>query len=72
MLPLAFELSAFALGLLFGSFLNVCISRLPWHESISTPRSHCPRCQHTIRWYDNIPLLSWLVLLRAKCRRLRS
>ena len=64
---LAFELPAFLLGLLFGSFLNVCISRLPWHESIATPRSHCPRCQHTIRWYDNIPLLSWL-LLRAKCR----
>ncbi len=64
---LAFELPAFLLGLLFGSFLNVCISRLPWHQSISTPRSHCPRCQHPIRWYDNIPLLSWVVL-RAKCR----
>jgi leader peptidase (prepilin peptidase)/N-methyltransferase len=62
--PLAFEL-AFVLGLLFGSFLNVCISRLPKHESLWKPRSHCPNCHATIRWYDNIPLLSW-VLLRAK------
>jgi leader peptidase (prepilin peptidase)/N-methyltransferase len=65
--PLAFELPAFLLGLLFGSFLNVCISRLPDHRSISKPRSHCPNCLTTIRWYDNIPLLSWLIL-RARCR----
>jgi len=65
--PLAFELPAFLLGLLFGSFLNVCISRLPDHQSIAKPRSHCPNCLATIRWYDNIPLLSWIVL-RAKCR----
>ena len=65
--PLVIELPAFLLGLLFGSFLNVCISRLPEHRSISKPRSHCPHCQATIRWYDNIPLLSW-VLLRARCR----
>jgi leader peptidase (prepilin peptidase) / N-methyltransferase len=65
--PLAFELPAFLLGLLFGSFLNVCISRLPYHESIVKPRSHCPRCLHTIRWYDNIPLLSWIIL-RFRCR----
>jgi leader peptidase (prepilin peptidase)/N-methyltransferase len=65
--PLAFELPAFLLGLLFGSFLNVCISRLPRHRSISKPRSHCPNCLATIRWYDNIPLLSW-ILLRARCR----
>jgi len=54
-------------GLCFGSFLNVCISRLPRGESIVLPRSHCPRCNHAIRWYDNIPLLSYLVL-RARCR----
>jgi len=66
--PLAFELPAFLLGLLFGSFLNVCISRLPEHRSISKPRSHCPNCKKMISWYDNIPLLSW-VLLRGKCRR---
>jgi leader peptidase (prepilin peptidase)/N-methyltransferase len=62
-----FEAAAFLLGLLFGSFLNVCIARLPKHESLWTPRSHCPNCQAMIRWYDNIPLLSW-VLLRARCR----
>jgi leader peptidase (prepilin peptidase)/N-methyltransferase len=65
---LPFEISAFLLGLLFGSFLNVCISRLPEHRSISKPRSHCPNCLATIRWYDNIPLLSWLIL-RARCRQ---
>ena len=54
-------------GLCFGSFLNVCISRLPRGESIVFPRSHCPRCNHAIRWYDNIPLISYLVL-RARCR----
>jgi leader peptidase (prepilin peptidase)/N-methyltransferase len=54
-------------GLVFGSFLNVCISRLPRGESIVFPRSHCPRCNHAIRWYDNIPLISYLVL-RARCR----
>ena len=65
--PLFFELAAFLLGLLLGSFLNVCISRLPEHRSISKPRSHCPQCLATIRWYDNVPLLSWL-LLAAECR----
>jgi leader peptidase (prepilin peptidase)/N-methyltransferase len=54
-------------GLVFGSFLNVCISRLPRGESIVLPRSHCPRCNHAIRWYDNIPLVSYLVL-RGRCR----
>ena len=61
------EAVGFVLGLLFGSFLNVCISRLPRSESIVHPRSHCPQCGTTIRWYDNIPLLSWL-LLRGQCR----
>ena len=62
-----FELLGFVLGLLFGSFLNVCISRLPAHESIVTPGSHCMACGHAIRWYDNVPVMSWL-LLRARCR----
>ena len=70
-LQLAFELPAFLLGLLFGSFLNVCIARLPGHRSVLKPRSHCPKCLAPIRWYDNIPLLSW-ILLAAKCRRCKA
>jgi leader peptidase (prepilin peptidase)/N-methyltransferase len=62
-----FEFAAFFVGLLFGSFLNVCISRLPRHESIVKPRSHCPKCGTPIRWYDNVPLISWLIL-RGRCR----
>jgi leader peptidase (prepilin peptidase) / N-methyltransferase len=62
-----YEAGGFVLGLLFGSFLNVCISRLPKHESIVHPRSRCPQCKAPIRWYDNIPLLSWF-LLRGRCR----
>ena len=54
-------------GLIVGSFLNVCIVRLPKEESIVTPRSHCPNCGHAIAWYENIPVLSY-VFLRAKCR----
>jgi len=65
--PLVFELSAFVVGLLFGSFLNVCISRLPLHESVVKPRSRCTRCRHEIRWYDNVPVVSWMVL-RGRCR----
>lgn len=65
--PLVFELPALLLGLLLGSFLNVCISRLPDHRSIHLPRSHCPHCLATIRWYDNVPLLSWM-LLGGRCR----
>jgi len=64
---LAFELPGFLLGLLFGSFLNVCIARIPHGESVVAPRSRCPQCRNLIRWYDNIPLLSWL-LLRRRCR----
>jgi leader peptidase (prepilin peptidase)/N-methyltransferase len=63
----AAQLIGFLAGLLLGSFLNVCISRLPRGESIAKPASHCPVCKHPIRWYDNIPLLSWLVL-KGHCR----
>jgi leader peptidase (prepilin peptidase)/N-methyltransferase len=68
---LLFELGALMLGLLLGSFLNVCIARLPEHRSINKPRSHCANCQQIIRWYDNVPLLSW-ILLRARCRHCKA
>ncbi len=71
LLPLLLELAVFLLGLLLGSFLNVCISRLPHHQSIATPPSHCPTCKAPIRPYDNIPLLSWLIL-RARCRHCKQ
>lgn len=54
-------------GLIVGSFLNVCIVRLPRGRSIANPPSHCPRCRTPIRFYDNIPIISFLVL-RGKCR----
>jgi leader peptidase (prepilin peptidase)/N-methyltransferase len=58
-------------GLLVGSFLNVCISRLPADESIVRPRSRCPKCRKPIAGYDNIPVLSW-VLLGGRCRACRN
>jgi len=58
---------AFAIGACVGSFLNVCIGRWPHDESVVAPRSRCPKCGLQIAWYDNIPMVSWL-LLRAKCR----
>jgi len=57
----------FVLGAVLGSFLNVVIYRLPRKESLIWPGSHCPKCGHLIRWYDNIPVLSWL-FLRGRCR----
>jgi leader peptidase (prepilin peptidase) / N-methyltransferase len=65
--PLADASLAFLFGLLIGSFLNVVIHRLPRDLSVVTPRSQCPKCGHPIAWYDNIPLLSF-VLLGGKCR----
>ncbi len=55
------------LGLVIGSFLNVVIWRLPRGENLATPPSSCPKCGSGIKWFDNIPMVSWLVL-RAKCR----
>ncbi len=60
-------LPAAAFGLIIGSFLNVVAYRLPARVSLSRPRSHCPSCETPIKPYDNIPLLSWL-LLRGRCR----
>lgn len=59
------------LGLAFGSFLNVCLSRWPAGESIVAPRSHCRHCEHTLAWWENVPLLSWLIL-RGRCRGCRA
>jgi leader peptidase (prepilin peptidase) / N-methyltransferase len=62
--------AAFAgvLGAVFGSFLNVVVYRLPRHESIVKPASHCPKCGTPVKPYDNVPILSWLAL-RGHCRR---
>ena len=60
-------LFVFIWGLIWGSFYNVCIYRIPNKISIVTPPSHCPVCKHQLRWYDNIPIISYL-LLRGKCR----
>jgi leader peptidase (prepilin peptidase)/N-methyltransferase len=60
-------LIAFISGTIIGSFLNVCIYRIPEGESVIYPYSHCPECGERIKWYDNIPVISYLIL-RGKCR----
>ncbi len=57
----------FVLGCIVGSFLNVCIHRMPLGQSIVSPPSHCPHCKYSIPWYCNIPLVTWLSL-RGKCK----
>ncbi len=63
--------SVFVFGSCLGSFLNVCIWRLPLGESIVSVPSHCTKCGYEIRWYDNIPIVSYLVL-RGRCRNCRE
>ena len=67
----AYASAIFFLGLAFGSFLNVCIYRLPLGLSTVTPRSACPQCKRPIAFYDNLPVLSWL-LLRGRCRQCQA
>jgi leader peptidase (prepilin peptidase)/N-methyltransferase len=67
----AFAWLIFALGLAFGSFLNVCVYRLPLGLSVISPGSACPHCKQPIRFYDNIPVLSWLIL-RGRCRHCKA
>lgn len=65
-LPVLLLLFSFILGAVIGSFLNVCIYRIPAGLSIVSPASRCPQCETAIRWYQNIPIISWLVL-RGRC-----
>lgn len=65
--PWAVVVLAGLFGLMIGSFLNVCAWRWPRDESVVSPRSSCPGCGELIHWYDNIPVLSWVVL-RGRCR----
>ncbi len=67
----AFETTALLLGLVVGSFANVCVYRLPRRQSIVSPPSRCPSCGALIRPRDNVPVLSWL-LLRGRCRSCRA
>lgn len=69
--PYVVGVVVFVFGLLIGSFLNVVIYRLPKGESVVFPGSHCPACDAEIKWYDNIPLISYAILLRGRCRNCR-
>ncbi len=69
--PIIVYVAAFVFGTIVGSFLNVCIIRLPQSKSVISPPSHCPQCQSPIRFYDNIPILSYLIL-RGRCRQCQA
>ena len=66
-----FAFLSFVYGSYIGSFLNVCIWRIPREESVVWPPSHCPKCNARIRWYQNIPILSWIAL-RGRCASCRQ
>jgi leader peptidase (prepilin peptidase)/N-methyltransferase len=66
--PIIFNIAAFLIGACIGSFINVCVYRIPLERSIVNPPSHCAACGAPIPWYNNIPIVSWLVLRgRATC-----
>ena len=72
MLPtILFSMIVFLYGIIIGSFLNVCIYRLPKKENIVTTRSHCMQCGYQLKWYDLIPLFSWL-MLGGRCRKCKA
>jgi leader peptidase (prepilin peptidase)/N-methyltransferase len=71
MTDIFFIIFAFVFGAVIGSFLNVVIYRLPRNKSLISPPSHCPKCGHQIRWYENIPVLSYL-FLAGKCSRCKT
>ncbi|WP_305044327.1 prepilin peptidase [Geoalkalibacter sp.] len=69
-LPPPLLVFSFILGAVIGSFLNVCIYRIPAGFSVVSPGSRCPQCEAAIRWYQNIPILSW-IFLRGRCAKCR-
>ncbi len=71
MVDMPLLLVALLMGLSIGSFLNVVIYRLPLGQSLVSPGSRCPKCGYQLRWYDNVPVVSW-ALLAGKCRRCRA
>ena len=71
MISLIDIINNFLIGICIGSFLNVVIFRLPNEMSILNPRSFCPRCKTEIKWYLNIPILSWIIL-KARCNYFSS
>ncbi len=71
MLPIIVLIFIFIFGIIIGSFLNVCILRIPKGETIVTTPSHCMTCGYKLKWYDNIPLLSYIIL-RGKCRNCKA
>ena len=70
-MDLILYLPIFLYGIVIGSFLNVCIYRIPLGESIAKERSHCMTCGYQLRWFDLVPLFSWLAL-RGKCRKCKT